>query len=150
MAVFTAPFIFTTSCGDDEPFINIKSVESAIYQEIRYHRETNGVTGSFVHQYVMVKEAQLFSARMANTGSGLDTTGIGDHWYIIHDKLGGYNDLTLLQSNTSDVAAEIVAAWTSDSTTNAMMLGNFTQCGVGVEYDVSGVAWITVLMMLID
>lgn len=142
-------FSLTLSCEDPEPFVNIKAIESAIYNEIKAHRETNGVTGNFVHQFVMVKEAQLISARRANS-TDPDTTGIGDHWKIIHDKIGGYNDLTLLQTTSSTDASEIVAAWTADSATNAMMLEDFSQCGVGVEYDASNVAYVTALMMLVD
>lgn len=140
----------TQSCEDSEPFVNVKAIENSIYNEIKSYRESNEVTGNFVHQFVMVKEAQLISAKMAFGEQELDTTGISDHWDIIHDKIGGYNDLTLMQSTTETEPAEIVAAWTADSATNAMILGDFSQCGVGVEYDNASVAYITVLMMLVD
>ncbi len=140
----------TQSCEDSEPFVRIKGIENSIYNEIKSYRESNEVTGNFVHQFVMVKEAQLISARIAQGDQTLDTTGISDHWAIIHDKIGGYNDLTLMQSTTETDPAAIVAAWTADSATNAMILGDFSQCGVGVEYDNANVAFVTVLMMLVD
>ena len=140
-----------SSCGDKEPFVNIKAIETQIYNEIKSHRIANGLPSEpFVHQFVMVKEAQLFSAQLAYSGSGLDTTGISVHWDIIHDKIGGYNDMTLLQSTNSTSATDIVANWTSDSTTNALMLKDYTQCGVGVEYGTGSVAYVTVLMMKVD
>lgn len=140
------------SCADNEPFVNIKAIETQIYNEIKSHRTANGIPAEdpFVHQFVMVKEAQLISAKLAYSSSGLDTTGISEHWDIIHDKIGGYNDMTLIQSTSSTSAADIVANWTSDSTHNAMLLKDYTQCGVGVEYGNDDMTYITVLMMKAD
>jgi hypothetical protein len=140
------------SCGDKEPFVNIKAIETQIYNEIKSHRIASGIPAEdpFVHQFIMVKEAQLNSAQLAYSSSGLDTTGISLHWDIIHAKIGGYNDLTLIQSTNSTSAAEIVSNWTSDSTTNAMILKDYSQCGVGVEYGNDQIAYITVLMMKVD
>jgi hypothetical protein len=146
-------FLLTAlSCGDKEPFTNIKAIEWQIYNEIKSHRIDNGIPPEdpFEHQPIMVKEAQLFSAQLSFSGSGLDTTGISLHWDIIHDKIGGYNDLTLLQSTNSTSAKDIVATWTSDSTTNAMMLKDYSQCGAGVAYGDNNVAYVTVLMMKVD
>ncbi len=146
-------FLFTAlSCGDKEPFVNIKGIETQIYNEIKSYRIANGIPAEnpFVHQFIMVKEAQLFSAQLAYSSSGPDTTGITVHWDIIHDKIGGYNDLTLLQITNSTAAADIVANWTGDSATKAMMLKDYSQCGVGVEYDNDQLAYITVLMMKAD
>ena len=151
--ILTIILFSSVSCADNEPFVNIKAIETQIYKEIQSHRIENGVSKDdpFVHQFIMVKEAQVFSAKLAYAASGLDTTGIAIHWDVIHDKTaGGYNDLTLLQSTTSTSAEEIVAYWASDSTTNAMMLKDYSQCGVGVEYGTGTVAYVTVLMMKID
>jgi hypothetical protein len=140
------------SCEDTGPHVTVKTIESQIYNEIKAHRIANGIpeTSPFVHQFVMVKEAQLFSASMAVGTNDVDTTGIFVHWDIIHDKLGGYNDLTLLQSTNSTTAADIVSNWTQDTDTNALILEDFSQCGVGVEYGENQVAYITVLMMKVD
>lgn len=151
LASVTACLLFcSVSCGDDEPFVNIKQIETQVYNEIKAHRESNGKTGNFVHQFVMVKEAQLFSIKQAYSTTGLDTTGISEHWDIIHDKLGGYNDVTLLQSTTATTAADIVSEWKSDTASNAMLLGDYTQCGVGVEYGANQTTFVTVLMMKVD
>jgi hypothetical protein len=140
------------SCDNDEPFTNIKAIETQIFNEIKSHRTNNGIPAEdpFVHQFIMVKEAQLFSAQLAYSESDLDTTGISVHWDIIHDKIGGYNDLTLIQNTSSTSATDIVANWTSDSTTNAMILKDYSQCGVGVEYGSDNMTYVTVLMMKVD
>ena len=154
LAPILAIILFSTvSCADNEPFINIKTIETQIFNEIKSHRISNGIPAEdpFVHQFIMVKEAQLFSAKLAYSGSGLDTTGISVHWDIIHDKIaGGYNDLTLIQSTNSTSAADIVANWTSDSTTNVLLLKDYSQCAVGVEYGSDQLTYVTVLMMKVD
>lgn len=138
-------------CADDEPFVNIKVIESQIYNQIKAYRETNGKTGPFVHQYIIVKEAQLFSAKMAYGVNDVDTTGISVHWDMVNDKLwGGYNQVTLVQSTEDGTAAAIVENWTQDVTVQPLLLGDYTQCGVGVEYDNDRVAYVTVMMMKID
>jgi hypothetical protein len=139
-----------TACGDSEPFVNIKVIESRIYGEIKTFREANQSTGPFVQNYPMSREAQLFSAKMASGLNSVDTTGIYVHWDIIHDKFGGYNDMTLLQSTTDATAAAIVENWTEDPDDAQRLLGDYTQCAVGVEYDTNQVAYVTVLLMKID
>lgn len=142
-----ALFLLTSVSCDKEPLTTIKVIESQIYNELKAHRNENGQAGPFVQQFVMVEEAQLFSAKMAFGTIPVGTEGIDEHWDIIHDKLGGFNDVTLVQTNNNATAAAIVDAWTSDSTINAAILGDLTQCGVGVEYDTANVAYITCLMM---
>ncbi len=92
-----------------------KAIESLIYQEIRDYRIDNNINGDFVFQYVMLKEAQQYSYRMASGMIPFDTTNIDTHWDIIHDKLGGENELTLIQKTTSESLTEIVQSdplWT--------------------------------------
>lgn len=155
MWVITAIFAFlllsSAGCGDDEPFVNIKVIESQIYNEIKAYRESNGKTGPFVFQYIIAKEAQLFSAKMAFGVNDVDTTGISVHWDMVDDKLwGGYNQSTLLWSTTDPSPAIIVQSWAEDSLINPVLLGDYTQCGVGVEFGSNQVAYITVMMMKVD
>jgi len=146
-----AYFVFSAvSCGDPEPFVNVKSIESQVYQHIKIYREANGQTGAFVENYPMVQEAQLFSITMIYNDTGVDTTGISIHWDEIHNKFGGYNDLTLLQATPDASAADIAANWTEDTAVNQLLLGDFTQCGVGIEYSADQIAYVTMLLMKVD
>ncbi|MDF1570263.1 MAG: hypothetical protein P1P82_01440 [Bacteroidales bacterium] len=149
--IFAFLLLIITGCGDDEPFVTTKLIESQIYGEIKTYREAAGKTGPFVQQFIMVKEAQLFSAKMAAGVNDVDTTGIAVHWDIIDDKLwGGYNQVTLVQSTPDVNPAGIVQAWAENPLTNPVLLGDYTQCGVGVEYDNDQVAYVTVMMMKVD
>ncbi|MCF8225254.1 MAG: hypothetical protein K9J30_05205 [Bacteroidales bacterium] len=140
------------SCGETEDIIEVKNIESQVFNEIDKFRVDNGIPDSdpFVHQLVMIKEAQLFSAKMAVTTLGLDTTGIAVHWDMIHSKIGGTNDATLLQSTTATTAQEIVSNWTSETVSREILLGDYSQCGVGIEYSGDNIAYVTVLMMLVE
>ncbi len=143
-------FLSTATSCDDEPFVTIKPIESAIYNEISAYRQSNGLAGPFVQQFVMVQEAQIFSAIQSINTTGMDTVGIAERWEIIHDKIGGTNDMALLQRTTESSASAIVSAWTTDSTFSQMLLGDFSQCGVGVEYNASQEAFVTVMLMLVE
>jgi len=144
--------VSSMACDDSEPFVNTKVIETQIYQEIDKFRVANGIPDAdpFVFQFIMGQEAQLFSAKMS-FANAIDTTGLADHWFTIHDKIAnGINDATLLQSTLDATAPEIVANWTADSSSRAILLGDYSQCGVGVEYASNQVAYVTVMLMLVE
>ena len=150
LGLVTAYFLFSSTSCNDEPFVQIKAVESRIYNEIKTYRESNGLDGPFVHQYVMVKEAQLYSIKMASGMQSVDTTGLQEHWDIIHDKLGGTNHGSLVQETTSEDATTVVDHWRDLPAADSLLLENYTQCGVGVEYGSDGKVYVTVLLMLYE
>lgn len=147
-AVVSYILFSAVSCQEKEPFVNIKTIESQIYNEIKSLRESNGLSGAFVQNYPMSQEAQLYSAQRKFATGELDSMDLAEHWDVIHDKFGGWNDITLIQETTATTAEEIVSAWSADSTTNALLLyEDITQCGVGVEYNDENLAYVTVFMM---
>ncbi|HKK62218.1 MAG TPA: hypothetical protein VJ951_06650 [Bacteroidales bacterium] len=155
LSIIAAFFLFNaSSCNDtgDEGFTQIKVIETQIYNEIDSYRLNNGISANdpFVHQPLMVKEAQMFSAEMAFGTGEVDTTGLAIHWDNIHDKIGGYNDATLLLTTTASSAAGIVSAWTSDSASSAILLEDYTQCGAGVVTVEDSISYVTVMMMYVE
>ena len=143
--------ICTVSCDDPEPFVEFKAIETQIYNEIKAHRENNGISGAFVHQYIMGKEAQLYSGKMASGSQDVSTSGIQLHWDIIHNKIGGINDLALVQSiSGTSSAIDIVKVWTEVPEINSSILLDYTQCAIGVEYGDNNMAYITLMMMLVE
>lgn len=142
-----------SSCSDNgESFTQIKVIETQIYNEINNFRLNNGISANepFVHQPIMVKEAQLYSAKMAYTTEGVDTTGIAVHWDMIHSKIGGTNDATLIQETTARTATAIVANWTADTAFREILLQDYSQCGAGVVTIGDSINYVTVMMMLIE
>jgi len=150
-AIIAFFILSSTSCSENEPFTQIKLVETQIFNSVEAHRIASGVTGNFVHQFVMVKEAQLYSATMAFGSQDVSTSGIQPHWDIIHGKIGGINDFSLVQSTiSSSTAADIVKAWTDVPEIDSLMLLDYTQCGVGVEYGDNSMVYVTLMMMLVE
>ena len=150
LGLITGYFLFSSTSCNDEPFTQIKAVESRIFNEIKSYRLASGTDSTFVHQYVMVKEAQYYSIQMASGEQPVDTSGIQEHWDIIHDKIGGTNARTLVQATQTENAEQIVDYWREVPATDSVLLDDYTQCGVGVEYGSDGTVYVTVLMMLIE
>ena len=68
------------SCDDDNSsYTQIKSNENLIFLAIKAYRTDNGLDGPFVHQFVMVREAQIYSYKMANDVEDLGTQGLTEH-----------------------------------------------------------------------
>ncbi len=150
ISALVAFFVFSSTSCEKEPFTQVKEIESAIYNEIKAYRENNGIAGPFVQQFVIVQEAQLYSATMAFGTQDVSTSGIDSLWTIIHDKIGGTNDLALVQSTISSTsAADMVKAWTDVPKIDSVLLLNYSQCGAGVEIN-SGIAYVTLMMMLVE
>ncbi len=150
LSTLVAFFVFSSTSCENEPSTQIKAIESSIYNQIKAHRLVSDPNDNLVHQYVMVQEAQLYSASMAFGIQEVDTSGIDPHWAILHDKFGGTNDLTLVQSIISSATAqEIVQIWKDNPETNSLLLLDYSQCGAGVEIS-NGIAYVTVLMMLVE
>lgn len=150
LALFMIPVLFSSCEKDEEGFTQIKGIESLIYQVIKAHREDNGLTGPFVHQFVMVKEAQIYSYKMANDAEAVGTQGLAEHWNTIHEKIGGTNDQALVLCTTSNNEDLILSELMQLSGGEDILLSDVTQCGIGVEDDDAGNHYITVLLMKVD
>jgi hypothetical protein len=148
--LFILPLIMFSCSDDDGGFTQIKGIEHLIYISIKEYREDNGLNGPFVHQYIMVKEAQLYSYRLAWGMEPFGTQGLAEHWNTIHGKIGGYNDQQLIMSSESNDEEVILARLLQLPGADTVFLADVTQCGVGVEADSAGLNYITVLMMKVD
>lgn len=144
------PFLLFSCNDDDGGFVQIKSNENLLYNAIKEYRNSNGQDGPFVHQYLMVEEAQLYSYKMANGFEELGTQGLQEHWDALDKKFSFYNQNALvLSSETSDedqILIEILQIPGADS----ILLKDVTQCGVGIEVDTSGLNYITILLAKAD
>ncbi|MFO7933653.1 MAG: hypothetical protein R6U78_06195 [Bacteroidales bacterium] len=144
------PVLLSSCQKDEEGFIQIKGIESLIYQAIKEYRTDNGLIGPFVHQFVMVKEAQAYSYKMANDVEPLGTQGLPEHWNTIHEKIGGSNDQALVLRTTSGDEDVILAELLQLTDAENILLSDVTQCGVGVETDTIGYNFVTVMLMKVE
>ena len=139
------------SCKKDEgPYIQIKNIENLIYQAIRDYRVDEGEAGSFVHQYLIVGEAQVYSYKMANGEVEVNTGGLDVHWDALLEKYDFYNLNALVLLTTSLNEDEILDELLQLPDGQTILLEDVTQCGVGVESDTEGNSYITVLLCKVD
>ncbi len=143
--------LFSTSC-EEEPssYTQIKPLEQNIFLAIKGYRSQNSLGEPFVHQFVMVREAQVYSYKMANGAEELGTQGLQEHWNTIHEKIGGYNDRAMVLKSASGDEDEILSQLLEIPGADTTLLADLTQCGVGVESDADGLHFVTVLLMKVD
>jgi len=143
--------LFLFSCKkNDGPYIKIKTIENLIYEAIRDYRTEQGRTGPFVHQYLVVGEAQLYSYKMANGVVEVNTDGLDEHWDNLLEKYSFYNLNALVLKSASGDEDVILDALLQLPEGEATLLEDVTQCGVGVETDTEGYYYITVLLAKAD
>jgi hypothetical protein len=143
--------LLVTSC-EEEPssYTQIKPLEQNIFLAIKGYRSQNNLGEPFVHQFVMVREAQIYSYKMANEAEELGTQGLSEHWSTIHEKIGGYNDRALVMQTASGDEDEILTQLLEIQGADSTLLADLSQCGVGVEPDRDGINYVTVLLMKVD
>jgi hypothetical protein len=143
--------LFLFSCKKDTgPYIQVKSIENLIYQEIRDFRVAEGEDGPFVHQYFVVGEAQIYSYKMANGVVEVNTDGLDVHWDALLDKYSFYNLNALVLKTTFSDEGVILDELLQLTGGEATLLEDLTQCGVGVESDTEGNNYITILLAKAD
>lgn len=139
------------SCEKKESsYTQIKTNEHLIYMAIKGYRSDKGLDGPFVHQFVMVREAQIYSYKIANDAEDLGTQGLTEHWNEIHEKIGGYNDQALVLQTDTDDEDMILNQLLQIPIADSILLEDLTQCGVGVESDSDGYNYVTILLMKAD
>jgi hypothetical protein len=143
--------LLVCSCDDNsDGYTQIKGIEHLVYMTIKEYRTGQGLTGPFAHQPYMVKEAQVYSLKMAYGSEALGIQGLAQHWSTIHEKLGGYNDQALVMRTASGDEDIIVSELMMLPEGDSVLLEDVTQCGVGIEADSAGNNFVTILLMKID
>lgn len=143
--------LLLSSCKDDNSsFVQVKSIETEIYNAILSYRQESDLTGPFVHQYLMVEEAQIYSHKMAGGSVSLGTAGLDEHWERLDEKYTFYNQAGLVMKTDSWDADQILNGFLESPQVDSVMLSDLTQCGVGVEADSEGNNFITILLAKAD
>ena len=148
--LLTIPLFLFSCKKDDGPYVQVKNIENLIYQSIKAFRNDNGEDGPFVHQYLAVGEAQVYSYKMANGVVEVNTDGLDVHWDALNQKYSFYNHQALVLKTTSIDEDEILDELLLLPEGEATLLEDVTQCGVGIESDTEGNNYITILLMKAD
>ncbi|MCP4311908.1 MAG: hypothetical protein GY790_11650 [Bacteroidetes bacterium] len=144
------PFLLYTCNDNTGGFTQVKSNEHLVYLSIKEYRESNGQTGPFAHQYLMVDEAQLYSYKMANGFEAVGLQGLEEHWTRLDEKFSFYNQAALVLKTESSDEERILTGLLQIPGADTVLLGDLTQCGVGIEVDTAGINYITILLAKVD
>lgn len=143
--------LLLVSCKDDNSsFVQVKDSEREIYNSILTYRESNDLNGPFVLQFLMVEEAQLYSYLMASGLQSVGTQGLDDHWARLDEKYTFYNRSGLVIKTDSYDSDLILDGLLLTAGADSILLGDLSQCGVGVESDPDGNSYITILLAKAD
>lgn len=143
--------ILLISCKDDETnFVQVKSIETDIYNSIKAYRQSMDQNSPFVLQYLMVEEAQLYSSKMSNGLVSLGTQGLDEHWERLDELYTFYNRSSLVLKTDSYDADQIVDGLIQNVQADSILRSDVTQCGVGVESDSDGNNYICILLAKAD
>ncbi len=135
---------------ENEVYTTVKQIENLIYQEIKAFREAESLTGPFTHQYLMVSEAQKYSYKMANGMEEVGPQGINEHWNALSEYWTFYNRDVLVLKTMENNEALILGELRAVEGIESALLGELTQCGVGVEQDQEGFNYVTILLAKAD
>ncbi|PID91034.1 MAG: hypothetical protein CSA96_10435 [Bacteroidetes bacterium] len=147
--LFILPLLLT-ACKDKEAFVQIKSSENLLYQEIRDYRNSQGLKGSFTHQFILVGEAQIYSYKMANGAVEPGTEGLAEHWLKLNEKWNFYNQAALILKSDLSAPSSVFNRILELPGADSVLLAEVNQCGVGIESDASGMNYVTILLAKAD
>ncbi len=131
---------------ENDDFVQVSVFEKALHDEVNAYRASKGLN-ELVLQFIMVKEAKEHANGRAN-GSISDEDAAGDineRWYTIEGKLGVNNisnEAYITSQITTQTAAEVVAAWASDSIGRLILEADYTQSGPGTGMTSDGRTYI--------
>ena len=151
LLLISALSILLFSCKDDDSnFVQVKGIETEIYNSIKSYRDSKDLTGPFVHQYLMVEEAQLYSNKMSTGLVPIGPQGLDEHWERLDELYTFYNRSGLVMKTDSNDPNQITDGLIQNTQADSILLSDVTQCGVGVESDPDGNNYITILLAKAD
>jgi hypothetical protein len=120
------------SCKDDEPFYSIDPYESNLNKFVNDYRRSLGLPDLvFFHDvFVEAREQSIAWKKSGDVNDGMQVriNTIIDHWEPTN--LGVITSIAYAAH--SDSAIHVVNAWAADSSTNAILIGDFTHAGPGI------------------
>jgi len=146
LVTLTIMMISVNSCKKDEGFTQVTEFERNIQNAMNDYRATRGKP-ALTQTFLMIDDAQSYSAKMANESVGFNTDGV-------------LADLELLRVN---VGADSSGVWVAyceyenpDSVMNiiksnpkivSLVMGEFNLSAIGTAKDVNGNFYITNLLL---
>lgn len=134
------------SCKKDESFHQVTAIEKQIHESINNYRKGEGLN-PLVFQPILFLEARAHSLRMVNDVIQPGYEGLDVIFDDLRTKLGSGDAGAIVELTGFTNANDIVELFKESSSKDSVLLGTFTQSGVGYATDKSNVNYITVLFL---
>jgi uncharacterized protein YkwD len=141
-----AAFFIIFSCKKDEGFHQVSAIEKQIHEEINNYRQDSGLN-ALVFQPILFREARAHSLRMVNGAISPGYDGLDAVFNDLSSKLGSGDAGAIVELTDVSTAKAIVELFIENASKNDVLLGKFTQSGVGYATDDSNINYITVLFL---
>ncbi|MFW5820864.1 MAG: CAP domain-containing protein [Bacteroidota bacterium] len=146
---FLASFILCMqSCGEEENFHQIAPVEREVYLKINQYRTTNGLN-SLVEQFLLFKEARMVAEKIAANDYELNDPEAEQDLGELADNLGGTSHALLTFPIEEKDASLIMNYLKASAEYSELLLGEYTQCGVGISTDNEGKHYAVIMLVQI-
>lgn len=145
IAVTTLLFIMP-GCGEEESFHQISRVEREVYLEINNYRTANELS-SFVEQFLLFKEARMVAEKIAANDYELNDTEAEQDLNKLADNLGGTSHALLSFSIEEKTVDAILNHLKNTPEYSELLLGEYTQCGVGISTDPENKHYVIIMLV---
>lgn len=139
--------LLVPSCkDDDEGFHQISQIEREIYLKINDYRSSEELN-SLVEQFLLFKEGRIISEKLA---SGEYILGDPDALKVIDDltqNLGGTTNSLITLTSDINNADSIVNKLIGDPSASAVLVDEYTQCGIGLSTGSDQLHYIAVILI---
>lgn len=151
-AIFLKAFILSTivlivinSCKKDDDFHQITSIEKQIHQKVNDYRVGEGLN-ALVFQPILFREARAHSTKITNGTIEPGYEGLDVVFDDLRSKLGSGDAGAIVKLTDLTNSHDIVELTKENSLSDSIMLGTFTQSGVGYVTK-ENINYITILFL---
>ncbi len=138
--------IFLVSCKKDDPLHHISMLENKVLSEMNDYRTSVGLN-ALVLNHIMFKEARDLSDRLAANEISVHDNVIPVKLQELTSNFGGNASSWLVLESQYEIADSIMTQLRLDSSSNAIVINQFTQAGVGISSDDSGISHVCLLFL---
>lgn len=135
-----------SGCGEDESFHQVSQVEREVYLKINEFRSSNELE-SLVEQFLLFKEARMVSEKIAADDYDINDPEAEQDLNELADNLGGTSHALLSFPINEKNANTIINYLKNSPELSELLLGEYTQCGVGIATDPESNHYVVIMLV---
>jgi len=143
---FAGLLIIVSSCKKDEGFTQVSDFERSIHNLVNQHRVSVGKS-EMTHTFLLMDDAQEYSAKMANETVAFGTAGIAQALEEQRIDIGGDATGVWVGYTEYEIADTVVNRALRNPDIKTLLESDFNLSAVGTAKDANGNFYITHLLM---